>query len=188
MALVGIEIDSLVFYARTSSIRTDTALAAASLSCVAGCAIAFLLFIEYRHSLRPTALLSLYIIISFVLDVVKSRSYFIRSGLQTLGGLSAVAAGLKLCLIILQEIPKRHLLVSDDLRDSTGKEATSGFFYRQFFGWLNSIFKSGFNSVLEVKDLERLSPDLSSMCLYPKFVKIWDKSEKGTETRQLSIC
>lgn len=167
-----------MLYAQTPSIRTDTALAAASSSCAGSVAIAFLLFIEYRHSLRPTALLSLYIVFSLLIDVVKSRSYFIRHELQLLGSLSAAAGAVKLCITILQEVPKRHLLVDNNLRDATGREATGGFFYRNFFGWLNSIFVAGFRSVLKVKDLEQLSPDLASKSLYPKFLRIWEKGEK----------
>ncbi|KAJ4147561.1 hypothetical protein LMH87_002073 [Akanthomyces muscarius] len=188
ISLIGIETANFVLYARTPSIRTDTALAAASSSCAGSVAIAFLLFIEYRHSLRPTALLSLYIIVSLLIDVLKSRSYFIRHELQLLGSLSAAAGAMKLCITVLQEVPKRHLLIDNELRDSTGREATSGFFYRNFFGWLNSIFAAGFHSVLRIKDLEKLSPELASKSLYPKFLQIWETEKNNKSSGRLAIA
>ncbi|OAA42906.1 ABC transporter, transmembrane domain, type 1 [Beauveria brongniartii RCEF 3172] len=188
ISLVGVEIANLVVYSQTPSIRTDVALAAASLSCVGGLAIAFLLFIEYRHSLRPSALLSLYIITSLVIDVVKSRSYFIRHELQALGSLSAAAAATKFCITVLQEIPKRHLLMDSELRNSTGKEATGGFFYRNFFGWLNSIFATGFHTVLKVTDLEELGPELASRNLYPRFLQIWKTENPVPSSGRLAIA
>ncbi|KGQ08923.1 Multidrug resistance-associated protein 1 [Beauveria bassiana D1-5] len=188
ISLVGVEIANLVVYSQTPSIRTDVALAAASLSCVGGLAIAFLLFIEYRHSLRPSALLSLYIITSLVIDVIKSRSYFIRHELQAPGSLSAAAAATKILITILQEVPKRHLLMDSELRNSTGREATGGFFYRNFFGWLNSIFATGFYTVLKVTDLEELGPELASRSLYPRFLQIWKTDNPDPSSGRLAIA
>ncbi|EJP69038.1 ABC multidrug transporter, putative [Beauveria bassiana ARSEF 2860] len=135
-----------------------------------------------------SALLSLYIITSLVIDVSKSRSYFIRHELQALGSLSAAAAATKILITILQEVPKRHLLMDSELRNSTGREATGGFFYRNFFGWLNSIFATGFYTVLKVTDLEELGPELASRSLYPRFLQIWKTDNPDPSSGRLAIA
>ncbi len=155
--------------------RSDIALAAASMSCVASFTIVVLVVVEHRFTLRPTSLLSLYILMSLLLDVVKSRSYFLRHWMSALGGLSAAAAAAKAILIAVQEIPKTALLIDENLRHTTSKEATSGFWNRSVFAWLNSIFLVGFRQTLCLEDLEPLDPPLSAGPLLNRFIPKWDK-------------
>ena len=165
-----------MLYRRIPSLGSDTALAAASLSCVASFTIIVLIVVEHRFTLRPTSLLSLYILLSLLLDVVKSRSYFSRRGMSALGGMSAAAAAVKAILIGVQEIPKTALLIDEKLRHATSTEATSGFWSRSVFAWLNSIFLVGFRQTLRLEDLEPLDPPLSSRPLFNRFNPRWGKS------------
>ncbi len=174
--LLALEITSLVLYRKTPSIRSDTALAAASVSCIASFTIVILIVVEHRFTLRPTSLLSLYIMLSLVLDIVKSRSYFLRHALSTLGGLSAAAATVKAIIMGVQEVPKTALLLDEQLRNTVSKEATSGFWNRRIFAWLNSIFLVGFRQTLRLEDLEPLDPALSARPLVNQFKPNWEKS------------
>lgn len=127
--------------------------------------------------------------LSLILDAVKSRSYFIRHNLDALGSLSAVAGAIKLLIVILEEVPRRHLLIDVQLRSTAGKEATGGFLYRTFLGWLSSLFARGFSRVLSIKDLETLSPELSSRYLFKSFNAIWIKGGLLTLLRiQIDVC
>lgn len=173
--LFVLEIISLVLYRNTPALKSDIALAAASMSCVASFTIVVLVVAEHRFTLRPTSLLSLYILLSLFLDVVKSRSYFLRHGLSVLGGLSAAAAAAKAILIGVQEVPKTALLIDKELRYTASKEATSGFWSRSVFVWLNSIFLVGFRQTLCIGDLEPLDPPLSAGPLLSRFIPKWDK-------------
>lgn len=152
-------------------------MAASSLSCAGSVTIAALIFAEHRHALRPTSLFSVYTVLSLAIDAVKSRSYFLRHDLQALGVLAAVAGTLKLAIVILQEVPKRHLLLDKKLRETVGKEATSGFWYRNFFAWVNSLFAKGSRGAVSIDDLDSLGPDLSSRTLLNRFSTIWEERE-----------
>ncbi|OAR02511.1 hypothetical protein LLEC1_06553 [Akanthomyces lecanii] len=176
LVLFALEITSLVIYRRIPSLGSDTALAAASMSCVASFTIIVLIIVEHRFTLRPTSLLSLYILLSLLLDVVKSRSFFLRHGMSTLGSISAVAAAVKAILIGVQEIPKTALLIDQKLRQTASKEATSGFWSRSVFAWLNSIFLLGFRQTLHLEDLEPLDPPLSARPLFNQFNPKWAKT------------
>lgn len=166
----------MVLYGRTHSIRTDTALAAASLSCVASFATILLITAEHRYTLRPTSFLSLYISVSICLDVVKSRSFFLRHGLDTLGSISVASAALKVVLVVTQEIPKTSLILDETARTTSGKEDTSGFWNRVIFAWLNMTLLTGFRRTISLKDLEPLGPALSAMPLFTKFIHHRNKS------------
>ncbi|KAH8720629.1 ABC transporter FUM19 [Beauveria bassiana] len=78
--------------------------------------------------------------------------------------------------------------MDSELRNSTGREATGGFFYRDVFGWLNSIFATGFYTVLKVTDLEELSPELASRSLYPRFLQIWKTDNPDPSSGRLAIA
>lgn len=114
-----------------------------------------------------------------LLDVVKSRSYFMREGLYEhaahLGGLAAAAGASKLIIIIAQEVPRNNLLVDEAMRGTVGKEATRGFWSRSLFAWLNATFAAGFRRTLTLEDLEPLSPELSSQLLLGRFTAAWEK-------------
>ena len=168
--------------------KTDIALSASSLSCVSSILIIALVVIEHRHALRPTSLFSLYVALSAVIDGIKCRSYFLRHGFYTeaaiLGSLAAAACLSKVVLIIVQEFPKTHLLIDEDLKKCIGKEETSGFWWRSIFGWLNSTFAAGFKRRLLLDDLEPLNHELSSEVLLKKYRSKW----KPSMLRYSHIC
>ncbi|OAA63985.1 ABC transporter, transmembrane domain, type 1 [Cordyceps fumosorosea ARSEF 2679] len=188
LLLFALEISSLILYCKTPSIRSDTALAAASVSSVASFTIIILIVVEHRFTLRPTSLLSLYILLSLALDIVKSRSYFLRHGLGTLGGLSAAAAAVKAGIIGVQEVPKTTLLLDEGLRRHASKESTSGFWSRSVFAWLHPIFSVGFRQTLSLQDLEPLDTDLSTRPLFEKFSPHWDTRKTRSSNGSLVIA
>lgn len=163
--------------------RPGPALASATLCCVADLFVATLVFVEYRHCLRTSAALSLYISIGVILDGVKTRSYFLRPhlpGMVTIGALCAASAAAKLSLAMLEEVPKRSHLGKNHLRNAVGGESLSGFWSRSLFIWLNSTFLLGFRSLLDVRDPENLGPDLDADRLYAQFRQVWDKSKSAS--------
>lgn len=131
--------------------------------------------LEHRRSLRSSAAISLYLSLTLLLDVAKTRSYLSRPGLEAVGGLSVVAATIRLAIVLLQEVPKRTHIKDPALRESLSKEATSGFWNRSFFLWLNATFSLGFKSALRVDDLGYLGDDFSAEYLAAKFEPVWAK-------------
>lgn len=144
-----------------------------------------MVYIDHRHSIRSSGYLTIYLIITFALDIVKCRSYFLRGELDAVGGLAATSAILRLILLILAEHSKKHLLFDQSLREASGSEATSGTLARSFFLFLNPIFLTGFTGQLQNADLETLGLDFSSEVLHEKIDNQWESDVIASSKRRL---
>lgn len=160
----------------TEGYRSGTAIAAAILSLIAALLVTVILFAEFRRSVRTTALLSLYLSINVVVDIIKTRTYFSRPqlpGLDTIGIISVVGLVLKATLVVLEELPKRSHLGRNNLQTTVGRESVSGFWNRSLFLWLNSTLSFGFRNILTISDLDNLGPELDAKKLSADFRKVW---------------
>ncbi|KAJ4151579.1 hypothetical protein LMH87_012269 [Akanthomyces muscarius] len=165
--------------------QTDTAIPAASLELLAAINMVMMVYIGHRHSIRSSGLLATYLLFTFAIDIVKARSYFLRGELDALGGLAATTASLRFLLLILEERSKRNLLFDQNLREISGSEATSGYFTRSFFLFLNPIFLGGFSGQLQNADLEKLGLDFSSKVLHEKLQHQWERDNIASSDRRL---
>lgn len=95
--------------------RRDTTAAAASLQLVAALALVPILRLEHRHAIRSSAFIALYLSLAMLLDGTESRSFFIRN-FPRLGGLAAALGATRLTILVLEEIPKLHLLLDPEIR------------------------------------------------------------------------
>ncbi len=121
-ALVGIQLASIILWHNAGLLRSDVALAASITSLVASLGIAIILYIAHTFFLCPSAFLSVYFSLTMVFDVTMARSYFLRHSIDALGGLQVTVAGLKLVLVLLEEVPKRQLFRSNLLRPGLGED------------------------------------------------------------------
>lgn len=143
---------------------------------------------EHRHALRSSALVSFYVAVAILLDIVKIRSYFFRRGLHVIGGVLCASATLKAVLLALGERSKRSQVLDPELKKSLGRESLSGFWNRSFFIWLNRIFFLGFWRILRNEDLDELGPEFSTERLSGKFHRRWAKSELLFRMHCRPIC
>lgn len=163
-------------------------MAAASVELLAAISLMAMLYIDHRHCIRSSGFLAMYLLITFGIDIIKCRSYFIRSGLGALGSLAAATATLRFVLLILEERSKHHLLLDDDLRNISGPEATCGFFTRLLFLFLYPMFMRGFSRQLRVSDLEKLGSDFSSKLLHQKLQNAWEMDRIAGSKYQLFLA
>jgi hypothetical protein len=109
-------------------------------------------------------------------DIAKTRTLWLRSVGQvdeTIAILTSVTVGIKLLLLMLEAVQKRHTLRKE--YSGYPPEATAGIFNRLFFVWLNPLFRSGFSEILAVDDLFILDKQLSSKRLYSTLETLWNK-------------
>ncbi|OAQ95889.1 hypothetical protein LLEC1_01632 [Akanthomyces lecanii] len=102
IALVVIEATSLSLRATCTEGCTDTSVPAASMELIAALTIGSIIYIEHRRAIRTSALLGISLLVGILIDIVKSRSFFLRHGLAALGAL-AVASGFN------QKLGPKHL-------------------------------------------------------------------------------
>lgn len=185
--LVGIEITALVFQCQIAAARTSATIAAASLDVALALVIGLVLFAEHKHAIRTSAFLGLYLALGAVIDATRSRSYFLRPGLEIFGYLSASAGATRLALSIPEEIPKQVSL-PDGSTEDLGKEATSGYWSRTIFLWLNSTLWLGFRTILSLKDLGSIGPEFSSKKLYARFQSVWKETKSHSRLALAIAC
>ncbi|GKZ48059.1 hypothetical protein AbraIFM66951_011809 [Aspergillus brasiliensis] len=173
-------IASVVEWARHDLVRT--AIPAVALSLVDALSIAILSTIEHDRSVRPSSLLSIYLLLSTLFDAVQVRTLFIRHYPSSLGALSATTVALKLLLLTLEAQNKRSYLKEPLL--AIPPESTSGVFARTVFWWLNRLFVNGFRKLLTLEDLFPTDKDLDSGGLRRKIGRAW-KRYQSSQTRSL---
>lgn len=176
LALLAIHATSLIMWQRASLFRSDLALSAAVMSLVASIGILVILFIAHTYSLQPSTFLSVFLTITALFDITMTRSYFRRTGLDTIGALQISVVALKVVLVIFEELPKRGLFVTENLRASVAAETVAGFWNRSVFGWLNSLLLFGYRKELTMDNLPNIDQDFNSMQLYDQFWPNWNRS------------
>jgi hypothetical protein len=185
--LFSVEIANVALWGTSPTLRTGATLPAGVLSCLAAIVIVVALSYGHQRSLRSPALLGIYLALSTLFDVVRSRSYFLRPGYYVFGFLSVATGALKLLLLILEEIPKTSRFVPGP-QLAVGSEARSGFWNRTLFIWLNRTLLRGFRKVLTVDDLENLGLEFTSEYLLSIFLEKWNTSEFHFIFLLLSCC
>lgn len=143
---------------------------------------------EHRHAIRGSAFIAVYLLIAIICDIVRSRSFFSRPGLNSLGALAASSAVVRTGLLVLEEIPKTRLFVDANLRQYFGGETTSGYWSRSLFLFLNPLFISGFRNVLRLQDLKSIGPEFASRLLHPDLKQKWQTREIPSERNLLATC
>ncbi|KAJ3496257.1 hypothetical protein NLG97_g2789 [Lecanicillium saksenae] len=178
LALLVIHATSLALWQRASLFRSDIALAAAGMSLVTSLCIIVILYISHTYSIRSSGFLSLFLTITALFDITMTRSYFRRSGLDTIAALQTTVIVLKFGLVILEEVSKRALLRVESLRASVSAETVAGFWNRTVFGWFFSIMIFAFNHDLTLKNLPNIVEDLNVKVQYERFAPKWAKARK----------
>lgn len=83
------------------------------------------------------------------------------------------SVALKFVLLLLEATEKRWILQPP--YKSYPPEATSGILNRNFFIWLNSLFRAGFSKLLKVESLFRLDKHLVSERIHQRMDAAWTK-------------
>lgn len=181
-ALVSAEAAALVLRTLPTASRTETSIPAASVELVAAVTIGAIIFTEHRHAIRTSALLALYLLLGLVIDVVKSRFYFLRPGNAALGALAVATGALRLFLLVLEEKSRRAHLLDGDMRSNASPESTSGFLNRTLFLFLTPMLVAGYQKELLPQHLLNLRLDFSSKLMYETLGKHWS-SLKGKHSK-----
>ncbi|KAK8141736.1 hypothetical protein G3M48_009985 [Beauveria asiatica] len=184
-AVVACQAAAVGIHKNATADQTDTAIPAASLDLIASINMVMMVYIGHKHSIRSSGLLATYLLFTLAVDILKCRSYFLRGELIALGGLAATTASLRLLLLIVEERSKRKLLLDEKLRQISGSEATSGYFTRSFFLFLNPMFLSGFSNKLQNADMDQLGLDFSSEVLHAKLDNHWERHHVASTKRRL---
>ncbi|KAF7117581.1 hypothetical protein CNMCM5793_006633 [Aspergillus hiratsukae] len=188
IALGIVQLVLTVHWALPAATRTQASIAANAITTVGLFVLCLLSCAEHLRSTTPSFLLNIYLFVTLLFDVAKTRTLWLRGISQTdetIAILTSVTVGIKVVLLILEAVQKRHILRKE--YSAYPSEATAGIFNRLFFIWLNPLFRSGFSKILAVDDLFVLDKQLSSRRLYSSLETLWDKVPKKKPNTLLFI-
>lgn len=135
-------------------------------------------YMEHSRSIRPSTMISVYLLTSIVLDLSRFRLVLFYPGYPAIEWLLRSAFLVKVLLFAAEVTEKRDLLRSNWKGES--KEATSGIFNRALFLWLNGLLRKGYRTLLTVDLLTPLDSELLSASSPSTLRNKWNKGLLAT--------
>jgi ATP-binding cassette, subfamily C (CFTR/MRP), member 1 len=172
----------LVLYAVKPVLRTRATLAAAALTLVDALGLCLLSHAEHLYSIRPSAIINVYLLISLLFDIARSRTLWLDGASRSVAAVFSSTIGIKVMILIIEGIEKRSILL-DRYRHSS-PEVTSGIYSRSFFWWLNTLMSTGFRRILTNEDLYPIDDDMTSKALLGQGQEAWNS---GNQTRPRAL-
>lgn len=152
-----------------------------SIASTAVIAVTFLFFLyashlEHSRSLHPSTILSLYLGLSLVFDVIRVRTLWLSFSSPIIASVLSASVGLKAVMLVLEGTCKQPFL-KKQYQDNT-PEAVSGIYSRSLFLWVNPFLWKGYRGVLSVDTLNVLDDDLVSASDPKALIESWNKNGK----------
>ncbi|KNG85917.1 ABC multidrug transporter [Aspergillus nomiae NRRL 13137] len=169
----------IALWALPTANRTQASIAANAVLTVGILFLGVLSYAEHYYSVTPSLLLSIYLSITLLFDIAKTRTLWLRELAEinrTIAILTSVAVGVKALLLLLETVEKRRILKNSYV--NYPPEATGSIFNRFFFWWLIPLFRTGFSKLLSVGDLYTLDRQLSSKTLHDSLETMWNNGNK----------
>jgi ATP-binding cassette subfamily C (CFTR/MRP) protein 1 len=166
----------LIFWALSKN-NNRIAVAAASLSFLACLGLLWLSSLEHTRSASPSDTISVFVIISIILDVPQARTLWLRHRSDT-----AVAATFTACLLIkivilfLEARSKGPWLLPP--YRSYAPEALANIFNRTVLWWLGPLFLLAYRKNISFEDLYAIDNSLLSESVEYRFMQYWSRFRK----------
>jgi ATP-binding cassette subfamily C (CFTR/MRP) protein 1 len=154
-----------------TSLQTRASLAAALLSLLATLGICILSYFEHIKNIRPSSIISAYLLLTLPFDGVQLRTRWLRGDNVTGNGVASAVLALKFLVLISEVTEKRSVLFAPYAYLSP--EATSGLVSRSLFWWLNPLFRLGFRGTVNDGGLFAADEDLLSRACESRFARHW---------------
>ncbi|OCL14026.1 putative multidrug resistance protein MDR [Glonium stellatum] len=182
-AFGALQLVLLVLWVEPSAIKTRATVPTTVVTTVGSLVFSLLSYAEHVRSVQPSFLINIYLFVSLLFDIARTRTLWLRhySGTnQAIAIVFTATVGVKVAILLLEAVEKRWILRPK--YKAYPPEATSGIYNRSFFWWLNSLFRSGFSKLLFVEDLFILDKHLTSEYLQERFHLAWGRGKYMSST------
>ncbi len=175
LALVAIQATNIMLWHKTGYLQSRVTVATSIMSLVASSCTMAIIIVTHIYSLQPSSFLTLLFSLTMIFDITMARSCFVRDTLSAIATLQVCIAILKLFLIILEEVSKRGLYLSQEQRSAVSAETASGFWNRSFFVWLNPLLVFGWRNHFTIDNFPSIGEEFESERLFDRFSHHWIK-------------
>ena len=155
------------------TVKTRAAIACVVVDLIATFMLALVSYFEHYRNSRPSSIIGIYLTVSVVFNAARVRTLFATDGARPLGIMLLVATVIKSSLLVLELKEKREMLIAKE--EFNAPEATSGFFNRLVFWWLNPLLLRGYKTPLQEDSLFEVQPSLIGE---QELLALYDKWEK----------
>jgi ATP-binding cassette, subfamily C (CFTR/MRP), member 1 len=149
--------------------------ASAALQLCAAITLGLLSHWEHRNTVRPSMLISTYLILTCVLDTARARTQALIPGQTIVASILIATVAVKVLALVIETREKTYILLPEYSEPSS--ELRSNIFSRAFFLWLNPLLLMGFRSVISSQDLTPIHEKLSPETLAARVQSNWIRSE-----------
>ncbi|KAH6995503.1 ABC transporter [Ilyonectria sp. MPI-CAGE-AT-0026] len=177
LCLVALNAALLALWVKTDDdqiTHTRATLANAVLTLIASLGACVLSWLEHERNPKPSFIVTSWLFFSGFLDLARSRTlWMIGDGYQTIPVLLTCSLVLRLILLVLESLGKRHLLVPQ-YKDSE-RDITRTLFETVLFWWLNPLLAVGYKRNIALSDLYPLEKDMHSDDWHKNIAEAWEK-------------
>ncbi|KAI9167867.1 ABC multidrug transporter B [Paramyrothecium foliicola] len=135
-------------------------------------------FYTEERSVRPSAVLSIYLIISILFDVVQARTLWLRNDSEVVDAVFSAGLCLKMIILGAEMMGKRGSLKSP--YSDYPPEALSGVLSRSVFWWINSLLIKGSATRLDLGHLYELDEKLTYGYVKSQVHDTWHHRSKAS--------
>ncbi|KAH8647275.1 P-loop containing nucleoside triphosphate hydrolase protein [Xylariales sp. PMI_506] len=175
----------IVLWTQPPSRPTRLSLPSSVLSFIAGLALAFLSNLEHSRSIRPSAIINVYLAFSILFDIAQSRTLWLRGSDFAVAAVFTAGVSLKVLTLVAEIAQKRRLLKGP--YSQYPPEALSGVLNRSVFWWINSLLIKGSSTRLTLDDLFGLDDKMTSEHVGPMFRSLWQSRQRTSRNTLLWI-
>lgn len=164
-------------------------IAANTLGILDAIALCVLSFAEHRQSMRPSSLITLYLLFSVAFDAVQCRTLWLLPQdrkLRIISVIFSVSIGSKMGILVLELIEKRAFLVPP--WNQAPPESLSGTINRSLFWWLNALFLRGYKSILNLTSLWPTDNSMDSERLLAHLNSTWNTIKNKRKKNSLALA
>ncbi|KAF5252095.1 hypothetical protein FANTH_2843 [Fusarium anthophilum] len=178
----------LVLWAtRPSNSRLDrVSVAAACVSFASSLMSCVLSRVEHAKSPRPSSLLTLFLVVSLLLDIALLRTLWLIPVNTAIPAIFTAALALKAIIVVLEGWSKASYLVAGSGLHSP--EVTAGLYARAVFAWVTPLLLTGFRKLLRPMDLFELDEEMGSAGLIDGFWRHWHTQKAPARKNRLVSC
>ncbi|OAA80128.1 ABC transporter, transmembrane domain, type 1 [Akanthomyces lecanii RCEF 1005] len=180
VALVAIQAANIMLWHKTDYFQSRVTVATSIMSLLASICTMAIIVVTHIYYLQPSSFLSLLFSLTMIFDITMARSYFLRNTLSAIAALQVSIVVLKFFLVILEEVSKRGLYLSQELRSTVSAETASGFWNRSLFVWLNPLLVFGWRNQFTIDKLPSIGEEFESERLFDRFSHHWVKANKSS--------
>jgi ATP-binding cassette subfamily C (CFTR/MRP) protein 1 len=167
-----------VYQSTIPVLRTPESLVSSTLTVVVAIGLCILSHVEHIHSIRPSAIINAYLLLTLPFDIARCRTLWAEGVTVSIASMFSSTIAVKVMVLVTEAIEKRHILL--ERYRCSSPEATSGIYSRSFFFWLNKLMTSGFDRILSNEDLYPIDEEMTSKVLHGRAHSAWRKSSTST--------